>query len=166
MDYQLMFPGRFLKSVEFQGKDVTLTIARVELETLEGQKGKETKGIVHFQETQKQWVINRTNAECLKGMFGRKTEGWINKRITLFPEEYHDHTGGDQTTAIRVRGSPDISGPVSVVITLSRKKPFTKVMQRTGPRAAGKPNQAPTPAPASTPAPSTEESAGFPGVES
>ena len=34
MDYDLLYPGRFLKSGEFEGKDRTLTITAVRVEEL------------------------------------------------------------------------------------------------------------------------------------
>lgn len=126
LDYAKLFPGRFLKAGEFDGKAVTLTIKSIEIEDLPGKKGDETKGIIGFEETKKKWVLNRTNGECLKGMWGRKTGHWIGHKVTLYPAPFE----GD--VAIRVKGSPDLSAPLELTIELPRKRPFKMTMQVTG----------------------------------
>jgi hypothetical protein len=94
MDYDQLFPGRFLKSGELNGKDVTLTIDSIKLEEMEDQKGKRMKPIIAFRERKKEWVLNRTNAECLKAMWGRDTNDWLGKRVTLWPAPYTDMMTG------------------------------------------------------------------------
>lgn len=138
MDMTLLFPGKYLKSAEFKGQRVTLTITGIALEELVSQKGSETKGVVAFGESKKLWVLNRTNAECLKAMWGRETDKWIGKRVTLYPEPYTDPQSGEKTTAIRVFGSPDLASNVTAVIALARKKPFQKLLQKVGPATNGK----------------------------
>lgn len=138
MDAALLHPSRFLKSQEFNGKDVTYTIASIVLETLEDTSGsKKRKGLIGFAETEKLLVINRTNSECMKAMWGRETDNWLGKRVTLFPDPFKDQTTGEMTTAIRVRGSPDIDADITTTISLPRKKPFQKKLLRTG-KAQGK----------------------------
>lgn len=140
MDVALLHPSRFIKSQEFKGKDVTYTISAVKLEEMEKDDDtKEMKGIMHFTETNKSLVINRTNSDCFKGMFGRETEKWIGKRVTLYPEPFFNNFTKEHTTATRVRGSPDIGGPLSVVVALPRKKPKTVTMKKTSPGGAPPP---------------------------
>lgn len=131
LDYDELFPGRFLKAGEFQGRDVTLTIAGIETESLPQDKGGErVRGIISFKETPKKLVLNRTNGECFKALWGRATDEWIGHKVTLYPAEYQ----GD--VAIRVKGSPDISEPVDTEIKLPRKRPFMMKMIPTGKRRA------------------------------
>lgn len=133
MDASLLHPSRFLKSAEFRGKDVTYTIRSIELEELEDEQGKKkTKGIVGFAETPKLLVINRTNSDCIKGMFGRETDNWVGKRVTFYPAPFFDNFTKEHTTAIRVRGSPDIKESVTVSVHLPRKKATTVKMTKTG----------------------------------
>ena len=123
MDYDELFPGRFLKSGEFKGRKVKLTIKAIRLEQLPQDRGPDkTRGIVAFDETPKELVLNRTNGECIKAMFGRDTDQWIGKRLVLFPMPYQ----GD--TAIRVWGSPDLDADLPVQVTLPRKRPFPMTM--------------------------------------
>lgn len=160
MDFDELYPKRFLKAGQFKGKDWTLTIADVLLEKLDGRKGPEVKGIICFAETAKQLVLNVTNGHCLKVMFGRKTENWIGKKITLFPAEIKFE---DSDLAIRVRGSPDIAETFTFKLELARKKPRMVTLQKTGSvklvnpakPAAAEAGAAPRPAPvpvAATPA--------------
>jgi hypothetical protein len=119
LDYDALFPGRFLKAGLFNGKDVTLTIAVVRLEELPEQAGTRTRGILGFQKTKLELVLNRTNGESLKALFGRDTGDWIGKRVTFYPAKI-DSEFAD--IAIRVRGSPDIKAPVTFDLKLPRKK--------------------------------------------
>jgi hypothetical protein len=153
LDYDELFPGRFLKSGEFQGKDVTLKIASIQIEELSDEKGtpnKEgvrvrTRGIISFERTKKQLCLNRTNGECLKALWGRKTDDWIGHRVTFFPAVVDAF--GEETTAIRVRGSPDIDKPITFQARIGRKQVTARLLP-TGQKSAsnGKPvngNQVP-----------------------
>lgn len=158
MDYEELYPGKFLKAGLFKGRDVTLTIQRVILEVLEGDKGKERRGILVFAETERQLVLNKTNGICLKGMFGRETDAWVGKQVTLYPTEVMFGTTKD--LGIRVRGSPDLPRNIEVEIKLAKKKPRKVVMEKTPPRK-GKGNPLPeTPAaePPRAPPPETNQS--------
>jgi hypothetical protein len=146
MDFDKLFPARFLKAGEFQGRDVTLTIAGVSLEELETARGKETKAIVSFRETKKQLVLNKTNGLCIKAMFGRETDAWIGKRVTFYPAHIQFE---DNDLAIRVRGSPDIPAPITFELKLPRKKPKQTTLQVTRVGAQPRPQK---PATASKPA--------------
>ncbi len=116
LDFDQLFPGRFIKAGEFNGKDVTLTIVSVELEPLPQDNGKDQmRGIVGFKETKKQLVLNRTNGECFKAMWGRDVDDWIGKRVTLWPAPYE----GD--IAIRVKGSPDLPEAKNFRVKIGRK---------------------------------------------
>ncbi len=130
VDFDQMYPGRFLKAGELLGKKVTVTIADVTIDELEGEKGKKVQGILYLRESQKQIVLNKTNGLCLRGMFGRKPQEWIGKRATIFQDE--TRLGGDTVDCIRIWGSPDIARDMQITIKLARKKPFTMTMHATG----------------------------------
>lgn len=150
MDFDELYPGRFLKSTKFKNKDgkfidVTLVVESVFVEELEGDKGKKKKGIVAFVDKTLQLVLNRTNGECLKAMFGRETNNWVGKRVTLWAAPYHDNTTGEDTTCIRVRGSPDLPADKTFELKLARKKPVMMTMKRTGVKAVAAPTPPPQP---------------------
>lgn len=129
VDYDELYPGRFIKSGDLRGRDVNLTIAKVEVDELDGTKGKQTKGILHFRETKKALVLNRTNGECIKAMFGRKIADWTGKRVTLYPAKIESEVAD---LAIRVRGSPDLAADVSFELHLARKRPRAMTLKKTG----------------------------------
>jgi hypothetical protein len=124
VDWDELYPGRFIKCADLKGKNVTLTIASVDLEELEGDKGKQIKGVVGFDKTEKQLALNKTNGICLKEMFGKKVQGWVGKRVTLMPSMWN----GDE--AIRVYGSPDLPESKDIVVALPRKRPMQMTMHK------------------------------------
>lgn len=118
--YDELFPGRFLKAGLFKGRDVTLTIADVVIDELEGEKGVEKRAVVGFNETPLALVLNRSNGESLKAMFGKNVREWVGKRVTFFPTQ--TNLGREKVDAIRVRGSPDIARDVSFELRLPKRK--------------------------------------------
>ena len=149
VDFDELYPGRFIKSGDLRGRDVNLTISGVEVDDLEGTKGKQAKGVVHFKETKKALVLNRTNGECIKAMFGRKIADWIGKRVTLYPAKIESEVAD---LAIRIRGSPDLAADVDFELHLARKRPRPMTLKKT---TTGKTNgkAAPEPEPEAPPEP-------------
>lgn len=125
VDWDELYPGRFLKAVDFKGGKVTLRISEVKIEELVGDKGPQIKGVISFEKMEKQWALNKTNGICLKEMFGKKVQEWVGKRVTLFPSQW------DGEDCIRVWGSPEIDADRNVTIALPRKRPFQMTMHRT-----------------------------------
>ena len=131
VDYDQLYPGRFLKAGEFLGKKVTLTITDADIEELAGEDGKpKIKAIISFDETEKKLVACKTNGICLKEMFGKELANWIGKRVTLFPDVWNGEP------CIRVWGSPDIEAEKEVTVTLPRRRPFKKTMHKMESKAA------------------------------
>jgi predicted YcjX-like family ATPase len=127
VDFDELYPGRFIKVGDLKGRDVNMTITAVHLEELEGTK-KQDKGVLTFQETPKQLVLNRTNGECIKAMFGRRIADWVGKRITIYPQKIESELAD---LAVRVRGSPDLSADLKFTLALARKRPREMTMQKT-----------------------------------
>jgi hypothetical protein len=120
-----LYPGRFLKAGNFDGKKVTLTIKDCDLEELEGDDGKKTKAIVSFEETPRMLVACKTNGLCMREMFGAELSAWRGRRVTLFPSEWNGEP------CIRVWGSPELDREVDVEVKLPRRKPFRMRMHKT-----------------------------------
>lgn len=134
VDFDQLYPGRFLKSGELLGKKVTVVIDDVSIDELEGEKGKKVQGILYLRGKAKQIVLNKTNGLCLKAMFGRKLGDWIGKRIVIF--QGTTKFGADTVDCIRIWGSPDIAKDITATISLPRKRPFDMVMHKTNGKAA------------------------------
>lgn len=132
VNWTTLFKGAYITAVELDGKTVTLTVSDVTKELVaDPESGEEReKGIVHFKETDRGWVLNRTNGSCLAAMFGDMTGGWLGKRVTLYATPVQ--VGPKRELGIRVKGSPDIREPVPVTIKLPRRKPISVTMQPTG----------------------------------
>lgn len=144
MDYETLFPGRFIKAADLRGKDVHLTIRAIRAEDIDGK----TKAVLTFEGTKKEMVANRTNAESIKLMFGRETDAWIGKSITIFPATIADPFNGGTTSAIRVKGSKHITKPMSAAIQRGKKAIKVSVVPTgKGAKANGKRQPEPEPPP-------------------
>lgn len=126
MDIDKLNPSRFIKSGEFEGRAVTLTMKGVRLEKLESDKGDKIKGIIAFEETEKEWVINKTNTLCVAAILGRETDEWIGKRITLYAAEWNGEP------CIRVKGFPHLDADRVIEVKMPKKKPIKMTMFATG----------------------------------
>lgn len=152
MDFGLGFLGEYITAAELVGKTPTLTIDKVMLEKVEslkvddGGRGKvKDKIVVYFKESkgERGWLVNRTNALCLVEMWGRETNDWIGHKVTLFVQQVR--VGPKMEPGIRVKGSPELTAPLSFELRLPRKKPIQTTLLPTG-KASGKakPDDAPT----------------------
>jgi hypothetical protein len=141
VDYDQLFPGRFLKAGLLGGKAVTLEIVDVDVEALPQDNGKDrVRGVISFRGTDKQLVLNSTNGQCFRAMFGKRVPDWIGKRVTLRPDR--DRFGGKVVDCIRIAGSPDIAEALEVEIALPRKKPRMVRLEKTTTKpAANEPAQ-------------------------
>ena len=152
MTFRQMFHSDYLAGVDFQGKDVTLTIAGVERKGLERQEGgAEQVWLLNFKEHRADGspsilVLNRTNAILLFAMW-ENTDQWIGKRVTLVSER--DNSPINETGwCVRVKGSPDIEKTFKVKVELPRKRPVERTIYKTG---------APTEDPPEPPAPQQQK---------
>jgi len=130
-----LYPNRFLHADQLKGKKVTVTIKDIALEELEGEKGKQIKVIMFFQESAKQYVVPKTNGFCMKRMFGNDPNAWIGKRITLYPTT--TSFGRQTVDCIRFWGSPDIASDMPITIPAGRKKPINAIMRKVSPGECG-----------------------------
>lgn len=152
-DIDALFPGRFLKGADLNGREQTVEIVDVWGEDLEGQKGVKPKAIVSFKRATpgpRELVLAKINSACLKAMFGSKRSAWLGKRVTFYAtDKIMPMPSGENKgrACLRVMGSPDITEPIAVTFAPPRRRPVTMVMKVTGskPRPAPSPNTAPQP---------------------
>jgi hypothetical protein len=129
VDFDELYPGRFIKAGSLKGKQVTLEIETVHVEKLEGDTGAKWKGVVTFKKTEMQLVLNKTNGTCLREMFGREIPKWVGRKVTLFPSEWNGEP------CIRIWGSPELERDKTIQVALPRRKPITMVMHAVRPAA-------------------------------
>ena len=70
-----VFPSKFLKADDLDGKPVTYTIERVLVEELGTER--ERKAVLYFSETRAGLVLNRTRWDAIEDLFGHNTDNWI-----------------------------------------------------------------------------------------
>ena len=135
--YSDLYPGRFLHADNFKGRNVTLTIADVWREGMEGeQRGVvEPKAILSFVGSERQMVLPKINGVCLVAMFGKSVKDWIGKRVTFYPTAKlmpYPRSRGDNRPpdeCIRVFGSPELTSPLTVEFRPPRRKAIRMVLQ-------------------------------------
>ena len=92
-------PSPHLEAADLDGKDMVVTIQGVCFEVV----GKEQveKGVIHFKEFSRGFVVNRTNTQRIVAQYGNDCDDWIGKKITLYPSE--TDFGGQTVPCIRIR---------------------------------------------------------------
>ena len=132
LNFDELYPGRFLKAGMFNGQPVTFTIQSVQHERIEGDKGEEQKVVLTFKETPFEHVLPKINAVAIKAMFGAQVQEWIGKRVTFygttaimpFPKKKDE-------PCIRVYGSPEIKSDVRCEWTPPRRKAVVQILKPT-----------------------------------
>lgn len=133
MNFDELYPGRFLKAGLIPNGKATYTIASVAREQIEGENGVEDKVLMTFSETAMQLVLPKVNAVAIRAMFGSDVQQWIGKRVTLyattdimpFPKRRNE-------PCIRVFGSPDIREEVICEWQPPKRRKLVQKLQPTG----------------------------------
>lgn len=102
MKISVIFPSKYVKAADLNGKPVTLTIKGVTLEEMVTHDNKKvSKPVVWFERATKGFVINLTNALIIAALHGDETDNWTGKRITIYPTQVKAF--GKMEDCIRVR---------------------------------------------------------------
>jgi len=101
MKISQLFPSKYVKASDLNGKTVTLTIAKLVVEELGHGAEKERKPVLYFQKATKGLVLNRTNAMTIAGLYGDESDEWAGKRISIYPTRIRAF--GSMQDTIRVR---------------------------------------------------------------
>jgi hypothetical protein len=124
LDYDELFPGRFIKAGQLGDKRPTLTIERVDVETLPDEKqGERRRGVLVFREMPYHLIVNSTNGQLLRSLFGRNLPAWIGRKITLYRGAVESGSQKGEP-AVRIWGSPELERDRTVEVKLPRKKPM------------------------------------------
>lgn len=126
MELATIFPSKYIKAADLQGREPTVVIARAEIEKL----GDDSKLVLYFQGKQKGLVTNRTNADRIAYLYGTNTDLWIGKEIVLFTELVSFQ--GKTTEAVRVR-PPVKREPVAQPQAVTERAGYT-LSTASGPR--------------------------------
>lgn len=102
MKISKVFPSKYVKAADLNGKTVTLTILRVTMEEMITHKEERTKKpVVWFEKAMKGFVLNVTNANIIVNLYGDETDNWTGKRIAIYPTRVKAF--GQMQDCIRVR---------------------------------------------------------------
>ena len=95
------YPSKYLAAADLDGRDITVTIESVELESIGQGQNKESKLVIGMKGKDKQFVVNKTNAKTISKVLGSDdTDDWIDQRIILGPREVEFQ--GDMIWSLRV----------------------------------------------------------------
>ena len=94
-----IYPSRFIKHADLNGKPVVKTITHVE-EQVVGQAG-DIRPVMFLEEMRQGMVLNQRNARFLADRFGDDTEEWAGKSVELYPTTVD--LGGRPVNTIRLR---------------------------------------------------------------
>lgn len=84
MNVNQLFPSKWVKAPDLNGKRVPVTIRQVTIEEVQGDNGKEKVPAVWFKGAAKALLMNKTIAMQIAALHGPETDGWVGKRITLY----------------------------------------------------------------------------------
>lgn len=103
--WKSMMDNDYLCAHDLKGRDVTVTIEKVEAGKVVGEGGKKSKKpLCYFAEVKdgRPLALNATNCKTLTALFGsNNTDDWNGKRITLFPTT--TQMGAETKECIRIR---------------------------------------------------------------
>lgn len=104
----LVYPSKYVKAADLNGKDVTVKIVKVEWETLVMRGNKKERKVVMTMASRsgktlgKAFVLNKTNLKQIGDTVGeKKVERWPGHEVTLYPTT--DRFGPKVVECIRVR---------------------------------------------------------------
>jgi hypothetical protein len=113
MNLNDMFPSRFLKSADFKDDETKIfTITGVRKEVLGQGDEKESKNIVSFAETDKEFILNKTNAVTISKFLTAETDNWTGKRVALHVMDVPMR--GEMVQGIRVKTRQPSAQPAPV----------------------------------------------------
>ena len=82
MKMSKMFPSKYLKSADLEGRTIRLVIADAKLE--EVGMDKDQKPVLYFAKAKKGMVLNVTNGNLIAAAYGDDSKDWKGKPIELY----------------------------------------------------------------------------------
>lgn len=102
MNINDLYPSKFLKAADLQGRAVTVTITRVACEVMG--RTRETLPVLYFHGKVKGLKLNKTNATAVAALAGSpQTDDWIGVTVTLYATVAD--FGGQTYDVVRVRAA-------------------------------------------------------------
>ena len=125
MHIDSLYPSRFLRCADLNGRPMRVTIEGLKTEDIGG----ESKVVLSFTNGTKALILNKTNGKAIAKAIGTETSAWRGKAIVLVPAQVDFR--GDIVDAIRIRAaSPQESS------RRPAKRPTSKTTSRCDAKAA------------------------------
>jgi hypothetical protein len=97
-----VFPSKYLKAADLDGKPAIVTIKTADLEVLKSTDGKEeAKIVLRFGGKKKCLPLNRINWDTVADILGDDTEDWPGGKIELYPTT--TEMAGKTVDCVRIR---------------------------------------------------------------
>lgn len=119
-----IFPSKYVKAADLQGREPTVVIAGAEVEKI----GDDHKLVIYFRGKEKGLVCNRTNADSIALLYGDDTDAWIGKEITLTTAIVTFQ--GKSTEAVRVKRPPAPHGRPAAKLDAADRPGYTMTTLR------------------------------------
>jgi hypothetical protein len=110
MKLDQMFPSKYLNKNDLAAP-VRATVARVTIEELQSDNGREEKPVIHFMGDVKPLILNRTNADAIASYFGDDSDHWTGKVLEVFFDP-SVRMGNKAVGGVRVRVPQGQAAPV------------------------------------------------------
>ena len=101
-----MFPSKYLKAADLDGKSRIVVIKDVIMEVLGQGDEAEEKPVVYFEDG-KPLALNKTNCNVIEDSLGEESDDWIDHELDLYPDRVPFK--GKMVDAIRVRVTAALS---------------------------------------------------------
>lgn len=103
MNINDVFPSKYLKASDLQGKAVKVVIDRVVVEKM----GEDNKPVVYFKGKEKGMALNKTNAQMIAAHYSPETAGWAGKEIKLYAGKVNFN--GQMVDSLKVEVVPQVA---------------------------------------------------------
>lgn len=98
-----IFPSKYLKADDLNGREVTVKISDCRMEEIGQGSNKEEKPIVYFDGKEKGVVLNKTNFSAIADAYGDETDDWRDQPVILFSVQIENPQTKKVGPAIRIR---------------------------------------------------------------
>lgn len=80
MNMNEVYPSKYLKADDLQGREVRVTMQSVEMEKI----GDDMKPVLYFKGATKGVVLNKTNNGTIAAAYGWESDDWVDQPLILF----------------------------------------------------------------------------------
>lgn len=116
-----VFPSKYIKAGDLEGRTLTLRISKVTMEEMVTHDSKKVrKPVVWFEKASKGFVLNLTNALTIANLHGDEMDDWKGKRIAIYPTRVKAF--GEMQDCVRVREEiPAIAKPTAQAVQVEER---------------------------------------------